>query len=93
MGSKWRKVKLALGLNSCVHIPQPLDDDSSAARFSGATSSAASSLAGDNSGYSQSIRSPSSSGFRLLKSPKVYTFHYPFTCLDIKFHFLLLGCF
>ncbi|AES88560.1 putative chromatin regulator PHD family [Medicago truncatula] len=69
MGSKWRKVKLALGLNSCVHIPQPLDD-SSAARFSGATSSAASSLAGDTSGYSPSIQSPSSSGFRLLKSPK-----------------------
>ncbi|XP_045827920.1 E3 ubiquitin-protein ligase WAV3 [Trifolium pratense] len=70
MSSKWRKVKLALGLNSCVHIPTPLDDSSSslnnaAARFSGSISSS-----GDTSGYSQSTRSPSSSGLRSLKSPK-----------------------
>ncbi|XP_061346547.1 E3 ubiquitin-protein ligase WAV3-like [Gastrolobium bilobum] len=72
MGSKWRKMKLALGLDSCVHIPRALDDSSSplnstAARFSGDVS-------GDTSGYHSSTPTPSSSGLRLskygLKSPK-----------------------
>jgi hypothetical protein len=86
--SKWRKVKLALGLNSCVHIPTPLDDSSSSlnnasARFSGAISSS-----GDISGYSQSTRSPSSSGLRSLKSPKVTTLQLPFNFFHIKFQFL-----
>lgn len=26
MGSKWRKAKLALGLNLCVHVPRKLED-------------------------------------------------------------------
>ncbi|KAJ6322972.1 hypothetical protein OIU77_012743, partial [Salix suchowensis] len=26
MGSKWRKAKLALGLNLCVYVPRTLDD-------------------------------------------------------------------
>lgn len=27
MGSKWRKAKLALGLNLCAYLPRTLDDD------------------------------------------------------------------
>lgn len=27
MGSKWKKAKLALGLNLCVFVPRTLDDD------------------------------------------------------------------
>lgn len=29
MGSKWKKVKLALGMNLCVFVPKTLEDDSS----------------------------------------------------------------
>ncbi|OIW08412.1 hypothetical protein TanjilG_03088 [Lupinus angustifolius] len=32
MGSQWRKVKLALGFNTCVHIPRDFDDSSSSRR-------------------------------------------------------------
>ncbi|XP_058729787.1 E3 ubiquitin-protein ligase WAV3-like [Vicia villosa] len=69
MSSKWRKVKLAFGFNSCIHIPKQLDDSSpslnSAARFSGAIPSS-----GDTSASSLPIQSPSSSSHRSLKSPK-----------------------
>ncbi|KAK7312581.1 hypothetical protein VNO77_36537 [Canavalia gladiata] len=68
MGSKWRKLKLALGLDSCVHIPRALDDSSAAARFSGATSPTVVSPAGDTSGYRPTTPTPSSSGLRLPKS-------------------------
>ncbi|CAK8576211.1 unnamed protein product [Lathyrus sativus] len=67
MASKWRKVKLAFGFNSCIHIPKQLDDSSpslnTAARFSADTS-------GDTSASSLNIQSPSSSAHRLPKSPK-----------------------
>lgn len=29
MGSKWKKAKLALGLNLCVFVPRTLDDEGS----------------------------------------------------------------
>nr|KYP68550.1 hypothetical protein KK1_022181 [Cajanus cajan] len=72
MGSKWRKLKLVLGLDSCVHIPRAFDDSSSsssaAARFSGGISPAVVSPPGDTSGYRPSTPTPSSSGLRLPKS-------------------------
>ncbi|KAE9616692.1 hypothetical protein Lal_00034910 [Lupinus albus] len=74
MGSQWRKVKLALGFNNCVHIPRNFDDSSSSLnsapeRFSDSiSSSAVISPTGDSSGYRQSTPRPSSSGLRLPKS-------------------------
>ncbi|KAK7257691.1 hypothetical protein RIF29_31848 [Crotalaria pallida] len=73
MGSQWRKMKLALGFNTCVHIPRGFDDSSSSlssapARFSGSYSSSVLSSADDNSGYRPSTPTPSSSGLRLPKS-------------------------
>ncbi|MED6122077.1 hypothetical protein PIB30_036408 [Stylosanthes scabra] len=71
MGSKWRKVKLALGFNACVHIPRDLLDDSpsatAAARFSDVTSPAAS---GGYYSSSTPTTPSSSSALRLPKSPK-----------------------
>ncbi|XP_047167285.1 E3 ubiquitin-protein ligase WAV3 [Vigna umbellata] len=68
MGSKWRKLKLALGLDSCVHIPRTFDDSSATGRFSGSVSPSVVSPAGDTSGYRPSTPTPSSSGLRLPKS-------------------------
>lgn len=68
MGSKWRKLKLALGLDSCVHIPRHFDDSSPAGRFSGGVSPTVFSPAGDTSGYRPATPTPSSSGLRLPKS-------------------------
>ncbi|MED6158034.1 hypothetical protein PIB30_028962 [Stylosanthes scabra] len=71
MGSKWRKVKLALGFNACVHIPRDLLDDSpsatAAGRFSDVTSPAAS---GGYYSSSTPTTPSSSSALRLPKSPK-----------------------
>lgn len=79
MGSKWRKVKLALGTNMCVYAPGVIDDSSpslnSAARFSDAYSLSNASTAGDSSGYRPTTPTPSSLGLRVPKSgpksPKV----------------------
>ncbi|KAL2328591.1 hypothetical protein Fmac_022018 [Flemingia macrophylla] len=68
MGTKWRKLKLALGLDSCVHIPRAFDDSSAAARFSGGVSPTGVSPTGDTTGYRPSTPTPSSSGLRLPKS-------------------------
>ncbi|KAF7823378.1 E3 ubiquitin-protein ligase WAV3-like [Senna tora] len=81
MGSKWRKVKLALGFNMCVYVPpRALDDPSpslnsaDAARFSDAYSHSCVSAADESSGYRPMTPTPSSSGLRLPrngnKSPK-----------------------
>lgn len=107
MSSKWRKVKLALGFNSCAHIPRPLDDSSSplnstAARFSGAAPLSVVFPAGDTSSYRPSTPTPSSSGLRLSKSgsksPKVRPYlKYPlsfFTCWTNKVSiFIMFFCF
>ncbi|XP_028756967.1 E3 ubiquitin-protein ligase WAV3-like, partial [Neltuma alba] len=78
MGSKWRKVKLALGMNMCVYVPRALDDSSSplnsVARASDAHSRSSVSPADHSSGYRPMTPTPSSSGLRLpsngTKSPK-----------------------
>ena len=63
MASKWRKVKLAFGFNSCIHVPKHLDDSSPSlhtnARFSA-----------DTSASTLTVRSPSFSAHWSLKSPK-----------------------
>ncbi|KAG4958353.1 hypothetical protein JHK82_035042 [Glycine max] len=72
MGSRWRKLKLALGLDSCVHIPRACDDSSTATtRFPGDVSPTVVSPAGDTSGYRPFTPTPSSFGLWLPKSPKV----------------------
>ncbi|KDP44028.1 hypothetical protein JCGZ_05495 [Jatropha curcas] len=66
MGSKWRKAKLALGLNMCLYVPQTHEQDSSSlpSRFSDAVSlSPATALSGGST-----TPTPSSSGLRLSKS-------------------------
>uniref|UniRef100_A0A2P2IU27 Uncharacterized protein LOC103956746 n=1 Tax=Rhizophora mucronata TaxID=61149 RepID=A0A2P2IU27_RHIMU len=63
MGSKWRKAKLMLGLNTCLYAPPALDEDESSshsvARFSESVSL---------SPRGPSTPTPSSSGLRLSKS-------------------------
>ncbi|XP_028808005.1 E3 ubiquitin-protein ligase WAV3 [Neltuma alba] len=72
MGSKWRKLKVALGLNMCVHVPRDIDDSSpslnSAARFINSRSPSDASPSGDSSGHGPTTLTPSSSGLRLTKS-------------------------
>ncbi|KAF8039848.1 hypothetical protein BT93_B2153 [Corymbia citriodora subsp. variegata] len=82
MGSKWRKLKLALGLNNsaaaCLYIPQTLDDPPPSSASASASSAAA--RFSDAASFSPTDRSllrlpttptPSSSGLRLSKtSPK-----------------------
>ena len=67
MGSRWRKLKLALGLDSCVHIPRACDDSSTATtRFPGDVSPTVVSPAGDTSGYRPFTPTPlSSTGIHL----------------------------
>ncbi|KAK7341854.1 hypothetical protein VNO80_24794 [Phaseolus coccineus] len=63
-GSKWRKLKLAPGLDTCVHIPRTFDDSTATARFSGSVSPTVVSPAVDTSNYLPSTPTPSSSGLR-----------------------------
>ncbi|KAJ8751307.1 hypothetical protein K2173_016489 [Erythroxylum novogranatense] len=67
MGSKWRKAKLLLGLNSCLYVPKStLEDDSfpyPPARLSDAVSLSQAAVSGGSS-----TPTPSSSGLRLSKS-------------------------
>ncbi|KAH8497299.1 hypothetical protein H0E87_019832 [Populus deltoides] len=65
MGSKWRKAKLALGLNLCVYVPRTLDD--SAAPSSERLSDAAL-LSPKNWDSRPMTPTPSSHGLRLAKS-------------------------
>ena len=65
MGSKWRKAKLALGLNLCLYVPRTLDD--SAAPSSERLSDAAL-LSPTNWGSRPMTPTPSSNGLRLAKS-------------------------
>ncbi|XP_030504482.2 E3 ubiquitin-protein ligase WAV3 isoform X1 [Cannabis sativa] len=76
MGSKWRKAKLALGLNTCLYVPQTLEDSSSPSN--GAVSTRLSDAAlpiqpalsptDHGSDYRPTTPTPSSSGLRLSKS-------------------------
>ncbi|KAA8550376.1 hypothetical protein F0562_002060 [Nyssa sinensis] len=75
MGSKWRKAKLALGLNMCVYVPRTLEDSSSsvgpAGRFSDADllspSLSPASRSSDCRLEMPTTPTPSSSGLRLSK--------------------------
>ncbi|XP_008226012.1 PREDICTED: uncharacterized protein LOC103325597 [Prunus mume] len=78
MGSKWRKAKLALGLNTCLYVPQtretgeessPSSNDVAASRFSDAVSSSSMiSPTGLGSDCRPTTPTPSSSGLRLPKT-------------------------
>lgn len=70
MGSKWRKAKLALGLNLCLYVPRTLDDsppstDGDASLLSPSVSSGNWSL--DSSPPALTPGTPTSPGLRLLK--------------------------
>ncbi|XP_050139895.1 E3 ubiquitin-protein ligase WAV3-like [Malus sylvestris] len=75
MGSKWRKAKLAFGLNSCLYVPQTREEppvssnDVAASRFSDAVSSSSLlSPMGGGSDCRPTTPTPSSSGLRLPKT-------------------------
>lgn len=40
MGSKWRKAKLALGLNTCLYVPKTLEDSPAATATAAAAAAA-----------------------------------------------------
>ncbi|CBI16335.3 unnamed protein product, partial [Vitis vinifera] len=75
MGSKWRKAKLALGLNLCVYVPQTLEDSSPSMdvgrRYSDAVllspSLSPQSRSSDCHPAMPTTPTPSSSGLRLSK--------------------------
>ncbi|KAM0996602.1 hypothetical protein ACFX2I_006543 [Malus domestica] len=75
MGSKWRKAKLALGLNTCLYVPQtreeppPASNDAAASVLSDAVSSSSLlSPMGAGSDCRPTTPTPSSSGLRLPKT-------------------------
>ncbi|KAI4322282.1 hypothetical protein L6164_021993 [Bauhinia variegata] len=72
MESKWRKVKLALGMNLCVYVPRAIEDSpssiNSVARFSDACSPSNVSIPSDSSNCRSTTPTPSSSGLWLSKS-------------------------
>ncbi|XP_062082121.1 E3 ubiquitin-protein ligase WAV3-like [Humulus lupulus] len=75
MGSKWRKAKLALGLNTCLYAPQTSEDSSPsngvvATRLSDAALPTPPALSPTDHGsdYRPTTPTPSSSGLRLSKS-------------------------
>ncbi|KAB1226211.1 hypothetical protein CJ030_MR1G023584 [Morella rubra] len=62
MGSNWRKVKLALGVNTCLYSPQTQEDSLPVTSSAGRLSDAVSRSSGRGSGYRSTTPSPSSSG-------------------------------
>ncbi|KAF8403077.1 hypothetical protein HHK36_011171 [Tetracentron sinense] len=72
MGSKWRKAKLALGLNLCVYVPRTLEEASpsvdAAGRFSDAASLSPASRRSDSLPVMPTTPTPSSSGLRLPRN-------------------------
>ncbi|KAK7324928.1 hypothetical protein VNO77_28880 [Canavalia gladiata] len=69
MGSKWRRVKLAIGINTCVQVPKTLELDHSSSSFTSATAvSNHVSPSADASGYRSITSTTSSSGLRLSRS-------------------------
>lgn len=72
MGSRWRKAKLALGLNLCVYVPKTLDDaspsDDPSRRSSDAAVVSPSSGPPDFRALMPTTPTPTSSGLRLSKS-------------------------
>lgn len=93
MGSTWRKAKVALGLNLCVHVPRTLDDDEeeeeSAGRLSDAAAEATSPAGSGYRALMPMTPTPTSSGLRMSKSgsrsSKVLSiFHFGTSCLSIQ---------
>ncbi|KAM5555994.1 E3 ubiquitin-protein ligase WAV3 [Rosa sericea] len=69
MGSKWRKARMALGLNLCVYLPKTLEDSSPSSLDSEERLSDAALLSPANLGSSRPpTPSPSSYGFKLSRS-------------------------
>ncbi|XP_010935893.1 E3 ubiquitin-protein ligase WAV3 [Elaeis guineensis] len=70
MGSRWRKAKLALGLNLCVYVPKTLDDVSPSDSWISSDPTAVSPASGasDFRALMPSTPTPTSSGLRLSKS-------------------------
>ncbi|KAL5569337.1 hypothetical protein UlMin_025912 [Ulmus minor] len=71
MGSKWRKAKLALGLNLCLYVPRTLEDSPHASMDSSERLSDAALLSPANWALSSSrpaTPTPSSHGLKLSKS-------------------------
>ncbi|KAH7561059.1 hypothetical protein ACOSP7_016386 [Xanthoceras sorbifolium] len=66
MGSKWRKAKLALGLNMCLYAPQTQDQEPATAAASQSRHSDV--VSPSSHGPSSASLNPSSSGHRLSKS-------------------------
>lgn len=62
MGSKWRKAKVALGLNLCLYVPKTLEDSSPPRRSDDAVSLSPVIV------QRPSTPTPSSSGLRLPRS-------------------------
>lgn len=73
MGSKWRKAKLALGLNMCLYVPKTLEDSPAVApsggRFSDAVSLSPTTPHRNSDCHVDmpTTPTPSSSGLRLPK--------------------------
>lgn len=75
MGSKWRKAKLALGLNTCLYVPRTLEDTLPSGEDAGRPSDAgfrSSSLSPSERNSDCRLEmpntpTPSSSGLRLSK--------------------------
>lgn len=87
MGNKWRKLKLALGLDSCVHTPRAFDDSSAAtASVSSGVSPTIISSTCNTSGYRPSIPTPLSYGY---PNPLRLALLLPFEPLLIKFPFFI----
>jgi len=88
MGNKWRKLKLALGLDSCVHTPRAFDDSSAAtASVSSGVSPTIISSTCNTSGYRPSIPTPLSYGY---PNPLRLALLLPFETLHIKVSFFYL---
>ncbi|OIW09133.1 hypothetical protein TanjilG_11271 [Lupinus angustifolius] len=69
MGSKWKKLKLAIGMNMCVFTPKTMDHSTSTSSINSATTfSGDISPSGDASGHQLTTPKPSPSGPRLSKS-------------------------
>lgn len=72
MASAWRKAKIALGLNLCIHVPRTLDDaspsDDTTGRFSDAATSSPASTGSATRRSRPMTPATSASGLRLSKS-------------------------
>ncbi|KAK1409935.1 hypothetical protein QVD17_36466 [Tagetes erecta] len=65
--SKWRKMKLALGLNTCLYLPKTTDDDDDVSTHSPSSRAHAPPRASDVRHRMPTTPTPSSSGLRISK--------------------------